>query len=348
MLISKYMNTSNLIGFIAIISTLCMTAACTHQNIRTPSAAVNDLVETINYSPLNVQIRAGYLMEKNNFKGCVLYLQGLADSMMNHKPYFSALNQAGFRVIYFDYMGQGGSGGSMNDSRVQVELPPNATDAMLRRYEEKDKYFEIPTLADFIWTRYKNIRNDMGRSCNDSKKFIIGWSTGGLSAYRMANEKRADAVVLIAPGIHPKILVGESADQWDKLFTFRQVITESTLTRNKFVNEVNPHVDPINPVSPMRVPQFAFNLLGVSMSSQHWKIDPSVQGLVFLSGAEDTYVDRDKTIKTLTSNASHFSVFSYNGALHELDNEIPAVAAEVQLRTIQFFDSIVDSENETN
>src|SRR6185312_33467 len=83
------------------------------------SAQTRDLlgVEYVDYpiAPLiNVQLREGVSYETGPLKACVLYLEGLGDSIMNHRPLFSNLNQNGYRVIAFDYMGQGGSQGSMN------------------------------------------------------------------------------------------------------------------------------------------------------------------------------------------------------------------------------------------
>lgn len=328
-----------------LIAPIFFIVSCSHQAIREPNSDSGVLPQTefkeiVNYTPLNLNMRAGYSLETKQLRGCVLYLQGLADSIQNHKPYFSRLNDAGYRVIFFDYLGQGGSEGSMNDSRIQVELPPNATTQMRRKYNELDKYFEIPEQGDFFWSKYNSVKNRLGQDCSRSPKIVLGWSTGGLSAYRMAHEKRADAVILIAPGIHPKLMVGESALRWDKMLMFRQTITERTLTRNLFKDIKNPHLDPIKPNSPARVPQFGGNLLGVASHATQWQIDESVRGIVFLSGEEDSYVDRNLTLQTLDKNAHHFEVNSYDGALHELDNEVSAVASDLYENSIRFLDSV--------
>jgi alpha-beta hydrolase superfamily lysophospholipase len=319
--------------------------SCSHQSVRRPSSepqlsARTEFKELVNYTPLNLIMRAGYALETTDLKGCILYLQGLGDSIQNHKPFFSRLNDAGYRVIFFDYLGQGGSEGSMNDTRVQVKIPPNSTRQMLRKYHERDRYYEIPEQGDFFWSKYRNVKNRLGQNCSESPKIVLGWSTGGLSAYRMAYEKRADAVILIAPGIHPKVMVGESAHRWDKMLLFQQTITEHTLTRNRFEGVANPHLDPIKPKSPATVPQFAGNLLGIASQAKLWKINQSVRGIVFLSGVEDSYVDRDSTLQTLRENASHFEVKSYDGALHELDNELPEVASDLYENSLRFLDSV--------
>nr|WP_295901517.1 alpha/beta fold hydrolase [uncultured Bdellovibrio sp.] len=277
----------------------------------------------------SVYLRTGYYLEAEptNFKGCVLYLEGLADSVANHSALFNKLSKAGYRVIFFDYMGQGGSQGSMNNTRIVAPLSSS---------------LQISTQAKFIWDRYSNRKDEyFGRDCSQSKKMVVGWSTGGLATYGLAHEGWADAVVLVAPGIHPKKFVGEAAASPKLMFTLDQVISERTLTRNKFEKSFNPHVDPIKPISPAVVPLFATNLLLSSEFSQGWEIPKKIAGLVFLSGVEDTYVDRLATEKTLKKKASHFKVIAYNGALHEIDNEIPEVANDMHEKTVQFFDSFL-------
>lgn len=329
------------------LASICF-LSCTHSHIRIsdstprkPSSTPDPIYEMVNFAPLNINLRAGYLLEPDQLKGCVLYLQGLGDSIKNHRPYFTHLQENGYRVMYFDYLGQGGSEGSMNSTRIKIADPKIKNKKVLARFAH-NKNYEIPQQADFIWDHFKNVKNKSGQDCTKSKKFLIGWSTGGLSSYRMAFEKRADAVVLIAPGIHPKTLVGSAAEHPTDMFLYKQVITESTLTRQTFAPGSNPHLDPIKPTSPFHVPNFAVNLLATSIVSHAWKIDSNVPGLVFLSGEEDTYVNRDKTVETLRENANHFKVVKFDGALHELDNETSDVTRDLYSETIRFFDSIIN------
>ncbi len=319
---------------ILFLTTCLFLSSCTHKTIRNPNSDSSEslpkqVLEMVNYPPLGLNLRAGYLLERDRLKGCVIYLQGLGDSIRNHQPYFSKLQENGYRIIYFDYLGQGGSQGSMDKTRIKTSTGLQTE-------------YEIPEQAEFIWNHYKNVTNEFGHDCSRSKKLLIGWSTGGLASYRMAFEKRADAVVLIAPGIHPRTLVGESAEHPSRAFLFKQIITEDTLTRQKYTHQPNPHLDPIKPKSPFYVMSFATNLLLTSFQARTWKIDRNIPGLVFLSGEEDTYVNRDKTIKTLEENASHFKIIKYDGALHELDNETSDVTESIQTETIRFFDSLID------
>lgn len=303
---------------------------CSSLQSRTPQSDASPYsvhLETYTYHsgvPLvgDVDLRIGYAEARNSFKGCVMYLQGLGDSVMNHEPFFRTITAHGYRVIFFDYMGQGGSAGTMNHTRV--------ADATFRR-------LEISSIADEVWERFSHAGEN---NCSDGKKILIGWSTGGLASYREAKRNRADGVVLIAPGIHTKTLVGEAAEKPHLLPMASTIITERTLTRNTFANRSNPHVDPVKPDSPVKVPLFAANLVATSKLAQHWTISERVSGLVFLSGDEDTYVDRTATLKTLARKARHFQVVSYDGALHEIDNETEDVTADMYSRTLQFLDSV--------
>lgn len=301
---------------------------------------VKKITSMIEIPGIKRKLRSAYFLEQDKLKGCVLYLQGLGDSLNNHDPFFSSLNQAGYRVITFDYLGQGGSEGSMNKTRVSTSLPPDVTGIMMRRYLKKNKYYEIGNQAEHVWGKLSKIKNKYGQSCEESKKLVVGWSTGGLAAYKMAKDKKADAVVLLAPGINIKLLVGEAASSPSRMLFFKEVITERTLTRNKFKGMLNPHKDEVKPKSPAYIPQFSGNLFFTSKNAQRWKISKDIRGLVFLSGKEDTYVDRDATIKTIRKKTPHFNIISYDGALHELDNELEEVTEDLYPRIINFFDSI--------
>lgn len=328
------MKSNTIFAPVFLLSFALFTASCTFLQKRTPQSAepLRLHIEALSYDsrvPLvnTVALRSGYIEPKAGIelKGCVQYLQGLGDSMLNHEPFFRQISDAGYRVILFDYMGQGGSEGSMNHTRI---------------YDPLYKNLEIASLAKAVWNRYSVIKNN-GRDCSVAKKVVIGWSTGGLASYRMARNKQADAVVLLAPGINPRTLVGEAASRPQLLVSASEaVITERTLTRQNYSHRVNPHVDPIKPASPTHVPLFAANLVLTSKLAQHWSIPREVPGLVFLSGDEDTYVDRTASITTLQRNAPHFTVISYNGALHELDNETDDVAFDVHRRTVDFINRI--------
>lgn len=277
----------------------------------------------------DVLLRAGYYVESAPLKGCVLYLEGLADSVANQAPLFSHLSRNGYRVIFFDYMGQGGSGGSMNNTRI-VD-PANTS-------------LQISTQAKFIWNKFANMKDEInGQDCSRSKKIALGWSTGGLAAYTLVHEGWTDAVALIAPGIHVNAFIGEAATKKSMMATGEQVITVRTLTRNNFKDAFDPHIDPIKPITPRAVPLFAMNLKASSLLSQTWTVDQKIPGIVFLSSPNDTYVDREAISKTLKKKAPHFEQVKYEGALHELQNEMPEVSADVYARLVGFLDGLTSA-----
>lgn len=254
---------------------------------------------------VKAKIRSGYLAENPNvaFKGNIIYYQGLGDSMLNHMPLFSKLTNAGFRVISFDYMGQGGSSGTMNDTRLA----------------------EIGNLGNKIWKQHaKDLKNF-------PKKNIIGWSTGGLVAYLQARTSEdVNNIVLIAPGIAPNVTVGEQ-----KLLEFKfNQITLPTLTTQIYTAGVeNPHIDAIKPTSPFEVLDFAMDLLVTSKVNQHPSMNTQVNGFVLISGDNDTYVNAEKTFEVLAKTAPHFFAKQYANTLHEIDNEAapqgPAARADI-------------------
>jgi alpha-beta hydrolase superfamily lysophospholipase len=314
------------------VSALCL-LGCATEGDRQPQSTtevgwvLDEGAQALRYeghAPLvgDVTYRSGYFREgQSPLKGCILYLQGLADSMLNHDPYFSELSRAGYRVIAFDYMGQGGSGGTMNHSRILDVVTPS---------------LQISATAERVWAKHKS-------ACPNEKPIVLGWSTGGLAGYEMALRSWAQAVILLAPGLYPKKMVGEAATSPSLMALGRPVITLRTLTRNRFESQRDPHVDPVKPNSPAKVPLFATNLLAMAAKlRQPSRLVPaSVPGLVFLSGVEDTYVDRRRTIERLRITAPHFKVVAFDGALHELDNELEPVASEVRRATVEFLDSLV-------
>jgi alpha-beta hydrolase superfamily lysophospholipase len=254
------------------------------------------------------EIRAGYLQEDSAvpFKGNILYFEGLGDSMLNHQPLFEKLTHAGFRVIAFDYMGQGGSTGNMDDTRIE----------------------DIPRIGEIAWQKFAR---DVA---SYPKRTILGWSTGGLAAYFAASSGQADQVILIAPGIAANAKVGS---QIPKKLEFDE-ITLSTLTHQTYsAKEFNPHVDAIRPPSPLVVPDFAVDLQLRAVAARNtWSIGSSVRGFVLLSGDVDTYVNAAKTRAALSRQAPQFEIRQYAGAFHEIDNEIPSISDQADSDILAF------------
>lgn len=261
------------------------------------------------YKDKNVEIRTGFLAANPEveFKGTILYYQGLADSMLNHDPLFQVLTEAGYRVVAFDYMGQGGSAGSMNNTTIE----------------------NINEIGDKVVKK-------LGRG--NGNYHIIGWSTGGLAAYRKAYHDKGNrilSVTLIAPGISPRVLVGEGLFNWPI-----DEISMRSLTSNEFNGVNDPHEDPIYPVSPLCVPKFALNLQATAYNSRSWVMDRKVKGFVLLSDSRiDTYVNSTVTRKVVKKNAMHFKTKTYLNTLHEIDNEKEYIAKTVRQDILDFIEN---------
>jgi alpha-beta hydrolase superfamily lysophospholipase len=273
-------------------------------------------------------LRTGFYAESSAtpFKGCVLYLEGLADSVANQGPLFNYLSQNGYRTVFFDYMGQGGSTGSMDDTRVFSIAAPFA---------------QISEMALTVWSKYSDAAETFnGHSCAGSKKLVMGWSTGGLAAYGLAHDNWADAVVLIAPGIAVKTFVGESKKFPYRLFLFKGVISERSLTTCPTgALGVDPHVEPIKPNNPLKVPGFSLDLVDSAKRSQTWTISDRIPGLVFLGGPDDTFIDSPKVRPILATNTK-FTVVNYPNGRHELQNECADISSDLYKKTVDFLNSV--------
>ncbi|MBL7714621.1 MAG: alpha/beta fold hydrolase [Bdellovibrionales bacterium] len=277
------------------------------QFIPVPSPVLAPLIPVPLMLQDEVKIRAGYMEEnpKVPFQGNIIYLEGLADSMMNHHSFFKKLTQRGYRVIAFDYMGQGRSTGSMNNTRIK----------------------NIRTLSQKVWEKFATKLDQV------PTRTVIGWSTGGLAAYALGLHGLADRMVLIAPGLVPNAIVGEGLGSWPP----NEITLESLTSDTYGPGNPDPHFDPISPKSPVLVPSFAANLLGTAQLVSRKKMDPKVRGLVFL-GSDDSYVDSPRTREVLKEIAPHFLVHTYDGARHEIHNERQAIREGLMEDVLDFLD----------
>lgn len=252
------------------------------------------------------KIRAGFIKENSQvpFQGNVLYFEGLGDSMINHDNLFLKLATAGFRVIAFDYLGQGGSEGNMASTRMQW----------------------IVDMGEKVYAKYARATE------KQNKPLIIGWSTGGLAAYIAAVQNKAQAVVMIAPGIVPRLLVGEN----NILKGQFNSITMKTLTSDQYLSrEEDPHLDPIKPSSAAQVLPFALNLVSESFIYRYKAIARSIPGVVFIGG-EDNYVYPQATLRTMQMQAPHMAINFYPHSKHELHNEKLEIREDVHQQILNF------------
>jgi alpha-beta hydrolase superfamily lysophospholipase len=304
---------------LGLLATLSITSAlasdcpppwvCETLSLRVPYTVVKKSVGTVltkKVAYTEVNIRAGYIPETGTLKGNIIYYQGLGDSMVNHEELFTKLSRAGYRVLSFDYMGQGKSSGTMNKTRIEY----------------------IPWIGEKVWNRYAD--TSIGHD-----RIIMGWSTGGLAAYMQATKVKSyvKKVILIGPGNTANYIVGEGLNSWPP-----NLITLRTLTTDNYDNgNYNPHIDEIRPISPVVVPAFSVSLLTTAAVARKTQMPAHVQGLVLLGGS-DTYVDSKEALKVFAKTAPHFRIRTYPGALHEIHNERRPVRESAHSEILKFLE----------
>jgi pimeloyl-ACP methyl ester carboxylesterase len=251
-----------------------------------------------------VGIRVGYVPQAAAipFRGNIVYFEGLADSIENHGPLFMRLSSEGYRVIAFDYRGQGGSDGSMDDTRIK----------------------EIPKLGRLAWDQFAFDKTTF------SQRTVLGWSTGGLAGYYAASQGLVDRVVLIAPGIAPKSVV---------LIT-EGTLTSAAPYAMKELDPHLQGISPRSPLEVMGFGCDLLNMAASSRGEKlrspkchnplagsykvpglaPWKIPDTFPGLILFSDPKDIYVNSGVAIPIVKEN-SKFEIEQYTGALHEIDNE---------------------------
>ncbi len=266
---------------------------------------------------VSANLRSGYIAEASNvpFKGNLLYFEGLADSIRNHAPFFLRLSAEGYRVIAFDYLGQGGSEGLMDDTRIA----------------------DIPKIGDLAWKRYAR---DLAHF---PTRTVIGWSTGALAAYRAAAQNQVDRVVLIAPGIGLKSVY---------LITQNTLTSArySTKASNPHLEKISPRSPLLVIDFACDLRNVAASARGEFLDdpsclnpfaktpkspSPAWEIPGSIPGLVLLSDPKDKYVNSETTRGIIASH-SVFEIEQYAGALHEIDNEKDSIREKAYSDIVSF------------
>jgi alpha-beta hydrolase superfamily lysophospholipase len=257
-------------------------------------------LRTATYSPLSVTPQAD-----------VLFYCGFGDRFDNHTPLFAKLAQAGFRSIAFDLPGHGES---TSDAGI------------LNRFNLED----IGSMSGSVEQKYRE---------NPSRPlFVVGWSLGGLLAVRMLQldqfspERTPEGIVLLAPAVSPRTLVGEMG-----------IVTRRSLTRNP----TPPTAGEIRPKSPFLSPVFAANIQWNAFRSRA-SIYPAVPTLVLIGDQRnDSYVDSSNVaLWAANQNADHSAeivVKQFIGAWHELDNEPGETGASVRAEVASFIEGRLNS-----
>lgn len=239
----------------------------------------------------------------------VIYVHGFADRAQNHLPLFEQWRKAGYRVIAFDLPSHGNTTGF---GRIDFH-----SFSKLGRY--------VRTVAD--------------QFLQDPKRPLIvaGWSTGALIAIRSIQlgsfdgaERRPSGLVLFAPGVAVRLLVG----------TFG-IVTTRTLTSN----QNPPHVGRITPRSPFLTPLFATRLLFNAWRARNESFPKELPTLVLTGGdEEDRYVQTARVeawAKGLRDGGAQVWNVSFPNAFHELDNEPGPVGNTVRSTSVEFVKAVL-------
>jgi alpha-beta hydrolase superfamily lysophospholipase len=228
----------------------------------------------------------------------VLFLPGFSDRADNHAPLFSQLTNSGFRVISFDYPSHG-----------KTDCWSLATHNML----SLEGLAQIVLLSPEI--------------TSDSPLYLVGWSTGGLLAYRMLQRgqpsfRHVKGAVLLAPGLSVYKIPGDMG-----------IVTMDSLLSNPNP----PHLGDISPGSPLAFPLFSLDLISTSVLARLESVPEQPVMMILGDDVADVYANTPKIKKWFRSaRSAKFTGFQCAGAKHELDNEIEPIGQTVRNLILNF------------
>lgn len=214
-------------------------------------------------------------------KADVLFLIGFADRADNHGPLFRQLADRGFRVLSYDYPSHGETRcGNLNDHSY----------ASLQRLTRA--VVSAPLLA------------------SDRPLHIVGWSAGGLLAYRiLQNQVIADRkivnAVLMAPALAVRFLPGIYHDQF---------------------------IEPDGSGSEFYLyPMFGANLLATARQARMDAPPKTPIQMILAGDSKDYYVNTPKIKQWWGQlNVESFGTIQCPNGYHELDNDQPPVGGMVR------------------
>lgn len=232
----------------------------------------------------------------------VLFLTGFSDRADNHGPLFTQLTNSGFRVISFDYPSHG------------------KTDCWSLNLHDM---LSLEGLAQIVLLS-PEIKSE-------APLYLVGWSTGGLLAYRMLQRgqpafRKVSGAVLLAPGLSVYPIPGEMG----------LVTMDSLLSNPK-----PPHLGEISPLSPLAYPLFATDLIATSLLARFESV-PEVPVLMLLGDdVLDVYANTPKIKKWFkSSRTANLTAYQCDGAKHEMDNEIEPIGQNVRDLIVGFIGGV--------
>lgn len=239
-----------------------------------------------------LRVHYGIYKPDSEVVGDVLFLHGYGDNFANHQALFKQFNESGLRVIGFDYPSHGKTWGQGSDD------------------------LDFHSFHSLTQIAAKVLRENAPNSSRPL--FIVGWSTGGLQAIRIAQVSRfrslfpnLKGLVLYAPGVSVKTCVGNSFCQ----------ITNETLNHDTRMLHRQ-----IKPKSPLFRLDFATRLLFNAALSWRQGIPQDLPTIVFVGGSNDNYVNTDDIKSWVQLQRNYFSApviaVQCPLAFHELDNEL--------------------------
>jgi pimeloyl-ACP methyl ester carboxylesterase len=228
----------------------------------------------------------------------VLFLTGFSDRADNHGPLFTQMTESGFRVISFDYPSHG------------------KTDCWNLSFHDM---LSLEGLAQIVLLS-PEIKSE-------APLFLVGWSTGGLIAYRMLQRglpafRKVSGAVLLAPGLSVYPVPGE----WGF------VTIDSLLS-----NPEPPHMGELYPSSPLAYPFFGADLIATSVLARFENVPQTPVMMILGDDVLDVYANTPKIKKWfIRSRNPLFTAYQCKGAKHELDNEIEPIGQTVRNLTVNF------------
>lgn len=249
--------------------------------------------------------------------GDVLFFHGYGDTFKNHLPLFREWNQAGLRVIAFDFPSHGQTQGD--------------------KWDDLD-WYSFSDLAEMA-----SVVRKQAVKGQDRPLFLSGWSLGGLLATKIvqSHELRTlfppiKGLVTFAPGVSVKKCVGNIFCQ----------ITNETLTHNETLFGRF-----LYPRSPFDRVNFGMKLLYNASLTWNRGIPSEIPTLVFVaSESKDHYVITKQLKKWVHLQRNAFSssllAFQCPDAYHELDNEPNAYGgSQVRILSRHFIQATYQGED---